>query len=89
MSPAGTSVLFVSDNTVFSSLASRCVAEAFGSVATIFYEHGDYPKPQLDDWEGDWIISFKSDLILPRRVLRRAKRGSINIHPKTASILAC
>ncbi len=81
ISPAEASVLFIADNSVFSNIASRCVAEAFGNVTTVFYERGDYPKPELNGWEGDWIISFKSDLILPKRILKRATCGSINIHP--------
>ena len=32
-------------------------------------------------WHGDWIISFKSDLILSRTTLESARNGAINFHP--------
>lgn len=52
----------------------------FGSVAAVYWSPG-MPKPDLSHWQGDWIIAFKADLILPRSVLDRARKGAINSHP--------
>ncbi len=73
-------VLYVSEYSPWGKLGYETVATAFSSVLPIYWSPG-MPKPDLSDWHGDWIISFKSDLILSRALLRRAKNGAINFHP--------
>lgn len=41
------------------------------------------PKPDLSNWRGDWIISFKADLILSKETISYAEKGAINFHPSS------
>lgn len=75
------SVLFIGDTSKWSRSAGTLLGDSFDSVTAIFWDYGS-PKPiGLETWEGDWIICFKSDLILKPDAIRRAKKGVINIHP--------
>lgn len=50
-------------------------------VTSVFWGYGD-PKPQkIEDWEGDYILSFKSPLILSQNLLSNVRRHAINFHP--------
>ena len=40
----------------------------------------EWPR-DVDDWEGDYIISYLSPSILPQALLERAGRATINFHP--------
>jgi methionyl-tRNA formyltransferase len=73
--------LFISDNSVFSNIAYRRVRSLCPNTEGIFWEHGDIPAPQLDNWKGDLILSFKSDFVLSARVLNHASIAAINFHP--------
>lgn len=42
---------------------------------------GDSWPSDVDDWKGDYIISYLSPFIIPSRLLDRAKRAAINFHP--------
>jgi methionyl-tRNA formyltransferase len=74
-------ILFIADNSVFSKIAYDYVLAFFSSVKSIFWEYGNSFVPFPDDWEGEWIISFKSDLVLPPRILKKATKAAINFHP--------
>jgi phosphoribosylglycinamide formyltransferase 1 len=73
-------VLFITECSPWGKLAYETVSIAFRSVVPVYWSPGT-PKPDLNGWRGDWIISFKSDLILSRALLERAKKGAINFHP--------
>jgi len=73
-------VLYVTERSAWGQLGYETVSNAFRSVFPVFWSPG-MPKPDLSGWQGDWIISFKSDLILSRDILERAKKGAINFHP--------
>jgi len=73
-------VLYISECSAWGEDGYKTVSSAFHSALPIFWSP-DMPKPDIDDWQGDWIISFKSDLVLPRSILERAKKGAINFHP--------
>lgn len=75
------SVLFIADNSSISKIAYDYVSAFFSSVKGIFWEYGNPHVPALDDWEGEWIISFKSDLVLPPKIFTRASKAAINFHP--------
>ncbi len=48
-----------------------------------FGEWGD-PKPEaMENWSGDYIISYLSRWVVPQRVLNHASRAAINFHPAT------
>lgn len=73
-------VLFVAERSAWGEIGYETVSTAFRSVQPVFWSPGT-PKPDLSGWRGDWIISFKSDLILSYDILERAKKGAINFHP--------
>ena len=74
-------ILFIADNSSISKIAYDYVSAFFSSVKGIFWEYGNHHVPALDDWEGEWIISFKSDLVLPPRIFEKASKAAINFHP--------
>lgn len=73
-------VLYIAENSPWGEIGHKTVAAAFRDVTPVLWSP-DMPKPDLTDWHGDWIISFKSDLILPASVIERADKGAINFHP--------
>lgn len=73
-------VLYIAENTPWGKIGYKTVAAAFRDVTPVLWSP-NMPKPDLHEWHGDWIISFKSDLILPSSVIERAKKGAINFHP--------
>lgn len=75
------SVLFIADNSAISKIAYDYVSAFFSSVKGIFWEYGNPHVPALDYWEGEWIFSFKSDLVLPPRIFEKASKAAINFHP--------
>ncbi len=77
---ASSQVLYVAENSSWGKLGCEVVSAAFRSVLPVYWSPG-MPKPDLSEWDGDWIISFKSDLVLSRATLARAKKGAINFHP--------
>ncbi len=58
-------VLFIGDNSFWSARANEFLKCIFEKVTTIFWDFGDPDcgiHRIMDEWSGDWIISFKSDL---------------------------
>jgi methionyl-tRNA formyltransferase len=75
-------ILYVTEVSEWGQRGLEAVEQAFGnsSVEAVYWSPG-MPKPDLTGWQGDWIIAFKADLILPLSVLKRASKGAINFHP--------
>ncbi len=73
-------VLYIAENSAWGDIGYKTVSAAFREVTPILWSPG-MPKPDISDWHGDWIISFKSDLILPRSVIEHARKGAVNFHP--------
>src|SRR4051812_40062356 len=50
--------------------------------ATIIYStrHDPFPE-ELLDWQGDLIISYLSQWIIPGKVLEKASMAALNFHP--------
>ena len=74
-------VLYVSEHTNWGLLGYQTVLSFAARAEPIFWASGDPVPCQVEHWAGDWIISFKSDLILPAPLLGRARFGAINFHP--------
>lgn len=73
-------ILYISEDSAWGKMGYKAAASVFDDITPIYWSP-ETPKPDLDDWRGDWIISFKSDLILPLSVIERAEKGAINFHP--------
>lgn len=78
-------VLFIGDRSGWSFLAATQLRRFCGQVEAIFWDYGT-PCPESHlKWKGDWIFTFKADLVLPELVLSKARRGAINFHPAPPS----
>ena len=53
----------------------------FSNLEVLCWDTGDPDPAHLQNWSGDWIISYRGDYIFPKEIYRRAKKGAINFHP--------
>ncbi|WP_162094652.1 formyltransferase family protein [Pseudomonas chlororaphis] len=53
----------------------------FSNLEVFCWDPGDPYPYHLEDWEGDWIISYRGDFIFPPSIYQRARKGAINLHP--------
>lgn len=75
-------LLSVDEDTIgWCRIAEEYTKTLFADVQAVYWAVGDPFPPEVEEWEGDWIISFRGDLIVPERVYSRAKKGALNIHP--------
>ena len=78
-------VLFIGDGSGWSFLAATQLRRICRQVDAIFWDYGT-PCPQEHlSWKGDWIFTFKADLVLPEKVLSKASKGALNFHPAPPS----
>jgi methionyl-tRNA formyltransferase len=69
------------DTVTWSRYADEFTRAVFTQVETIYWTPGDPYPAEIDSWEGEWIISFRGDFIVPKRVYTKATKGAINFHP--------
>jgi methionyl-tRNA formyltransferase len=75
------SILFLGKKGDVHTEEARELCDGFGRVTGCLGEWGD-PLPQAArDWSGDYIVSYLSRWVVPRRLLERATRAAINFHP--------
>jgi len=74
-------ILFVGDSSTWSERAVESLRAAFDDVDVVTWDHGAGAKPDIPVRPREWIFSFKSDLLLPHRVIASASRGAVNFHP--------
>lgn len=53
----------------------------FSNLEVFCWDPGDPYPYHLDNWEGDWIISYRGDFIFPQSIYKNARKGAINLHP--------
>ncbi len=53
----------------------------FSDVEVFCWDPGDAWPEHLENWQGDWIISYRGDFIFPERIYKNARKGAINLHP--------
>lgn len=75
-----TKILLIADRSVWSDLAAQYLFATGADVVAERWEKGEQ-RPRIENWRGDWLLSFKSDLILCDDELRRAEQSAINFHP--------
>ena len=84
MSSLGTNtkVLFLGKkDDLYCEKAFSIVKETFPNTISYLAEWGDEWPKELNDWEGDIVISYLSRWIIPQKVLSSAKKMAINYHP--------
>jgi methionyl-tRNA formyltransferase len=74
-------VFFVADHAPICKIASEHVSRIFPKTLSIFWSYGMEMLPDQSDWACDYIISFKSDLILSQQCLSSVRCRAINFHP--------
>ncbi|MFM5338900.1 formyltransferase family protein [Aeromonas enteropelogenes] len=77
-------ILFIGDHSFWSECAYEFLNLIFNRVTAIFWSYGEKKDAMhriIYEWSGDWVISFKSDLILDKVILKHANKGAINFHP--------
>lgn len=53
----------------------------FSNLEVMYWNPGEPYPNQIDNWEGDWIISYRGDFIFSENIFKRAKKGAFNFHP--------
>ncbi len=74
-------LLLIADTSVWSKKAYQYLSSFSQELTAVFWERHLPKSFNINEWRGDWIISFKSDLILSKHFLNQANRGAINFHP--------
>jgi len=75
-----TKILFIAEKSQWCYKALELLKQHFSLIESIFWNYDD-PKLKPIQWNGDWIISFKSDLLLPTSIINSASKGALNFHP--------
>ena len=65
----------------YSRVAADFVELHFKDPLIIFSKRGDPIPSELNDWEGDLLISYLSQWIIPQHLLENAAMAAINLHP--------
>jgi methionyl-tRNA formyltransferase len=65
----------------YSGIAAAFVKQHFKDPVIIFSRRGDQIPTELNDWEGDLLISYLCQWIIPQDLLESASMASINFHP--------
>jgi methionyl-tRNA formyltransferase len=55
--------------------------QAFAPVVYCLGKWGDPLPPEIQAWEGDYIVSYLSRWVVPDALLKRARKAAINFHP--------
>ncbi len=55
--------------------------QAFDPVTYCLGKWGDPLPPEIQAWEGDYIVSYLSRWVVPEALLNRARKAAINFHP--------
>jgi len=74
-------ILFIAGKDEVCFEAAEFLQKNFSKVDTIFWVKGEQKPGLPDNWTGEWIFSFKSDFILPGKLIRSASKGAVNFHP--------
>ena len=75
-------VLFIGkEGDSFSKTAAEFLQLHFKESVIVFSKRADPFPIYLHEWEGDIIISYLAQWIIPDSLLQKAKRAAINFHP--------
>lgn len=68
----------------YSAIAAAFVKQHFKDPVIVFSKRGDSIPSELNSWEGDLLISYLSQWIIPQNLLENASMAAINFHPGPA-----
>lgn len=75
-------ILFIGkEGDFFSQAAAEFVKLHFTEPVIVFSKRADPFPDSLRDWEGDLIISYLAQWIIPDSLLKNARHAAINLHP--------
>jgi methionyl-tRNA formyltransferase len=78
----GLSILFIGKvNDPYSKQAADFLVLHYPDAWVIFSSRNDPFPEELKDWEGDVIISYLAQWIIPQWLLEKAKIAALNLHP--------
>lgn len=76
------SILFLGKkDDVFCQKAVDFIKMNFQDALVVLSARGDPWPEELNEWQGDFIISYLSPFIVPKNLLDRAGKAAINFHP--------
>jgi len=77
-----TKILFIgkADN-IYAKIAADFVQQHFHNSQVVFSKRSDPFRNDLLEWQGDLLISYLAQWIIPGELLRKAKMAAINLHP--------
>src|SRR5436190_20752627 len=79
---SGMKVLFIGkEGDSYSKTAADFIQLHFKNSVVIFSKRTDPFPLYLQQWEGDLIISYLAQWILPDSILQKARKAAINFHP--------
>lgn len=74
-------ILLIVKPTKWGENVKKFIEKNFSNSLVIIGDWGDPLPESIYNWEGDYIISYLSPWILPKRILQKAKIAAINFHP--------
>jgi methionyl-tRNA formyltransferase len=75
-------VLFIGKaDDIHSKKAAEFAQTCFKDLQIVYSRRGEPIPPALFEWEGDLLISYLAQWIIPETLLNKAKWASINFHP--------
>lgn len=79
---SGLKIMFIGKaDDQYSKYAGEFISLHFPETLTIYGKRGELFPKEAADWEGDIIISYLSQWIIPDYVLKKAEVMAINFHP--------
>jgi methionyl-tRNA formyltransferase len=80
--PSKLKILFIGKaDDQYSKYAGEFISLHFPGTLTIYGKRGELFPKEASDWEGDILISYLSQWIIPDKVLKKAAVMAINFHP--------
>lgn len=65
----------------YSAVAAGYIKQHIPGTLVVYSSRAEVIPDQVMHWEGDYLISYLAQWIIPADVLKKAKSGGINLHP--------
>ena len=77
-------LLFLRENDEFSNKIQILAKKLFFQCITVVSNNSSLNNKELmlvNKWKGDYIVCFRSKIILSKKIIKKAKIAAINFHP--------